>query len=49
LLVNALGSVVSFIGVGMSVALLVAKTVSQPPGIAVTDRTRFSARSSSSS
>lgn len=36
-LVNVLGSVVSFIGVGLSIALLVAKTVSQPPGIAITD------------
>jgi len=29
--------VVSFIGVGLSVALLIGKTVSQPPGIAITD------------
>jgi hypothetical protein len=36
-LINVLGSVVSFIGVGLSIALLVAKTVSQPPGIAITD------------
>lgn len=36
-IVNVLGSVVSFIGVGLSIALLVAKTVSQPPGIAITD------------
>ncbi|MGD9659066.1 MAG: DUF3611 family protein [Methylocystis sp.] len=35
--VNILGAVVSFIGVGLSIALLVAKTVSQPPGIAITD------------
>lgn len=35
--VSVLGSVVSFIGVGLSIALLVAKTVSQPPGIAITD------------
>ncbi|WP_244471432.1 DUF3611 family protein [Methylocystis sp. SB2] len=40
-LVNALGSVVSFIGVGLSIALLVAKTVSQPPGIAITDPDRI--------
>lgn len=36
-LVNVLGAVVSFVGVGLSIALLVAKTVSQPPGIAITD------------
>ncbi|MFO1102378.1 MAG: DUF3611 family protein [Methylocystis sp.] len=36
-LINVLGAVVSFIGVGLSIALLVAKTVSQPPGIAITD------------
>ncbi|MGE0236302.1 DUF3611 family protein [Methylocystis sp.] len=36
-LVNVLGAIVSFIGVGLSIALLVAKTVSQPPGIAITD------------
>jgi len=40
-LVNALGSVVSFIGSGLSIALLVAKTVSQPPGIAITDPDRI--------
>ncbi|AZG76390.1 DUF3611 family protein [Methylocystis rosea] len=40
-LVNVLGSVVSFIGVGLSIALLVAKTVSQPPGIAITDPDRI--------
>jgi len=36
-LVNVLGAIVSFVGVGLSIALLVAKTVSQPPGIAITD------------
>jgi hypothetical protein len=40
-LVNVLGSMVSFIGVGLSIALLVAKTVSQPPGIAITDPDRI--------
>jgi cytochrome b561 len=35
--VNVLGALVSFVGVGLSVALLVGKTVSQPPGIAITD------------
>lgn len=36
-LINICGAIVSFIGVGLSIALLVAKTVSQPPGIAITD------------
>ncbi|WBK00931.1 DUF3611 family protein [Methylocystis parvus] len=36
-LVDLLGALVSFVGVGLSVALLVGKTVSQPPGIAITD------------
>ena len=40
-LVNILGAIVSFIGVGLSIALLVAKTVSQPPGIAITDPDRI--------
>ncbi len=40
-LVNVVGAVVSFTGVGLSVALLVAKTVSQPPGIAITDPDRI--------
>lgn len=40
-IVNVLGSMVSFIGVGLSIALLVAKTVSQPPGIAITDPDRI--------
>jgi cytochrome b561 len=40
-LVNIVGAVVSFIGVGLSIALLVAKTVSQPPGIAITDPDRI--------
>lgn len=35
--VNVMGALVSFIGVGLSVALLIGKTVSQPPGIAITD------------
>jgi cytochrome b561 len=36
-LINGFGAIVSFIGVGLSIALLVVKTVSQPPGIAITD------------
>jgi cytochrome b561 len=36
-LVGLVGSIVSFVGVGLSIALLIAKTVSQPPGIAITD------------
>jgi cytochrome b561 len=31
------GAMISFVGVGLSVALLIGKTVSQPPGIAITD------------
>jgi cytochrome b561 len=36
-----LGMLVSFIGVGLSILLLIAKTVSQPPGIAITDPTKI--------
>ncbi|MCC3243890.1 DUF3611 family protein [Methylocystis sp. WRRC1] len=35
--INVLGALASFVGVGLSVALLIGKTVSQPPGIAITD------------
>jgi len=35
------GMLVSFIGVGLSILLLIAKTVSQPPGIAITDPTKI--------
>lgn len=35
--VSITGALISFIGVGLSVALLIGKTVSQPPGIAITD------------
>ncbi len=35
--ISGLGALISFIGVGLSVALLIGKTVSQPPGIAITD------------
>lgn len=34
---SILGLLISFAGVGLSVALLIGKTVSQPPGIAITD------------
>lgn len=34
---NIVGVLISFGGVGLSVALLIGKTVSQPPGIAITD------------
>ncbi|HXY59905.1 MAG TPA: DUF3611 family protein [Methylocystis sp.] len=34
---SLVGLVIAFIGVGLSIALLIAKTVSQPPGIAITD------------
>lgn len=36
-LFSIMGVLVSFVGVGLSVALLIGKTVSQPPGIAITD------------
>jgi cytochrome b561 len=36
-LFGLVGSIISFIGVGLSISLLIAKTVSQPPGIAITD------------
>jgi len=39
--INGLGTLVSFLGVGLSVALLIGKTVSQPPGIAITDPNRI--------
>lgn len=37
LLIGLAGTVISFIGVSLSISLLIAKTVSQPPGIAITD------------
>jgi cytochrome b561 len=39
--VSAVGVVISFVGVGLSVALLIGKTVSQPPGIAITNPTKI--------
>ncbi len=36
-----LGVIVSFVGVGLSILLLIAKTVSQPPGIAITDPSKI--------
>jgi len=36
-LVGLAGVIVSFVGVSLSISLLIAKTVSQPPGIAITD------------
>ncbi|MGR9101478.1 MAG: DUF3611 family protein [Gammaproteobacteria bacterium] len=36
-IVNVTGILVSFLGVAASISLLIAKTVSQPPGIAITD------------
>jgi cytochrome b561 len=35
--ISVFGALVSFVGVGLSVALLIGKIVSQPPGIAITD------------
>src|SRR5208283_1915453 len=40
-LLSVLGLLDSFVGVGLSVALLVGKTMSQPPGIAITDPTKI--------
>lgn len=37
LLIGVVGIIISFVGLSLSVSLLVAKTVSQPPGIAITD------------
>jgi len=37
LLIGLAGVILSFVGLSLSVSLLVAKTVSQPPGIAITD------------
>ncbi len=37
LVIGGLGILISFVGVAMSIALLVVKTISQPPGIAITD------------
>jgi cytochrome b561 len=34
---SLVGLVIAFVGVGLSIFLLIAKTVSQPPGIAITD------------
>ncbi|ADE15181.1 cytochrome B561 [Nitrosococcus halophilus Nc 4] len=39
--VSLLGTLVSFIGMGVSISLLIAKTVSQPPGIAITDPSKI--------
>jgi len=40
-LLSMMGLLDSFVGVGLSVALLVGKTMSQPPGIAITDPTKI--------
>jgi cytochrome b561 len=40
-LLSVLGLLDSFGGVGLSVALLIGKTMSQPPGIAITDPTKI--------
>ena len=41
LLIGLLGVFISFIGVTLSISLLIAKTVSQPPGIAITDPSKI--------
>jgi cytochrome b561 len=40
-LIGLAGTILSFIGVSLSISLLIAKTVSQPPGIAITDPNRI--------
>jgi cytochrome b561 len=39
--ISIFGALASFAGVGLSVALLIGKTVSQPPGIAITDPSKI--------
>jgi hypothetical protein len=41
LIISLLGILVSFVGVALSISLLIAKTVSQPPGIAITDPSKI--------
>jgi hypothetical protein len=41
LLIGLLGVFIAFIGVALSISLLVVKTVSQPPGIAITDPSKI--------
>ena len=41
LLIGFLGVFIAFIGVALSISLLIAKTVSQPPGIAITDPSKI--------
>jgi len=41
LLIGLVGVILSFVGLSLSVSLLVAKTVSQPPGIAITDPSKI--------
>lgn len=41
LLIGLLGTTLSFVGVALSISLLIAKTVSQPPGIAITDPSKI--------
>ena len=41
LLIGLLGVFIAFIGVALSISLLIAKTVSQPPGIAITDPSKI--------
>jgi len=41
LLIGFLGVFIAFIGVALSISLLIVKTVSQPPGIAITDPSKI--------
>jgi hypothetical protein len=41
LAIGLAGTAISFIGLSLSISLLIAKTVSQPPGIAITDPSKI--------
>ncbi|ATQ70484.1 MULTISPECIES: DUF3611 family protein [Methylosinus] len=41
LAIGLAGTLISFIGLSLSISLLIAKTVSQPPGIAITDPSKI--------
>jgi cytochrome b561 len=40
-IIGFLGVLISFVGVALSISLLIVKTISQPPGIAITDPTKI--------
>jgi cytochrome b561 len=41
MIIGLLGVLISFVGVALSILLLIVKTISQPPGIAITDPTKI--------